>query len=301
MRWMLQRTRSLPVRSSHFISRYSTASPWHRVGALHDGNVEAFRQEAFIPSLPVLLPRGLFAEIPALRKWFHRSEIHPDTYTLAQDYLSQFRDSVVPLELTRLSGGSATSDTESTFHRAEAPLGLFLEWTKHANAQTADRLYLAQASFSVLPKGLRDDLPTPDIVAKAGKGDVYDTNLWIGVPPTYTPLHRDPNPNLFVQLAGKKIVRLLKPEAGHDVFANVQTALGQSGSSAFRGEEMMKGEEKRLLEAHVWGTESTPERTISSGYEACLERGDGLFIPQGWWHSIRGVGEGITGSVSRDW
>ena len=215
--------------------------------------------------------------------------------------MNQFRDSVVPLELTRLPGGSAVSETENAFHRAEAPLGLFLEWTKYANTQTADRLYLAQASFSIIPKGLRDDLPTPDIVAKAGKGDIYDTNLWIGVPPTCTPLHRDPNPNLFVQLAGKKIIRLLKPEAGLEVFANVQTTLGQSGSSTFRGEEMMKGEEKRLLEAHIWGTESSPQGAIPSGFEACLERGDGLFIPQGWWHSIRGVGEGITGSVSGYW
>lgn len=297
---MLQRTWNLAVRSSPFTPRYSTASApsWQRVGTLHDSSVEAFRQEAFISGLPIVLSRGHFSEIPALRKWFHRSEVAPNTYALAQDYLTQFRDSVVPLELTRLRGGSATTDTESTFHRAEAPLGLFLEWTKHANAQTADRLYLAQASLSVLPQGLREDLPTPGIVAKAGRGDIYDTNLWIGVPPTYTPLHRDPNPNLFVQLAGKKIVRLLKPEAGRQVFASLQNAVGRSGSSTFRGEEMMKGEEKRLLEAHVWGSEFSPEHAASSGYEACLERGDGLFIPQGWWHSIRGVGEGVTGSVS---
>lgn len=295
---MLPRCWNPSVQRLYFVSRYSTVSPWHRVGTLHDGSIEAFRREAFIPSLPIILPRGHFSEIPALRKWFRRSDIQPNTYTLAQDYLSQFRDSVVPLELTRLPDNSPVSGSDNTFHRAEAPLALFLEWTKYANAQTADRLYLAQASFSILPKGLRDDLRTPDIVTKAGKGDIYDTNLWIGVPPTYTSLHRDPNPNLFVQLTGKKIVRLLKPEAGHEIFASVQTALGQTGSSALRGEEMMKGEEKRLLEAHIWGIASSHKVAVSSGYEACLERGDGLFIPQGWWHSIRGVGEGITGSVS---
>ena len=296
---MLQRRLKPSVRKSRFTCRYSTASPWHKVGTLHDGSVETFRQEAFIPSLPIVLPPSQFLEIPALKKWFHHSETQPNSSTLAQEYLGQFRGSIVPLELTRLPSGPATRDTKDTFHRAEAPLGLFLEWTKYANAQTADRLYLAQTSFSVLPKDLRDDLPTPDIVAKAGKGDVYDTNLWIGVPPTYTPLHRDPNPNLFVQLAGGKVVRLLEPEAGHEVFASVQAALGKTSSSTMRGEEMMKGEEKRLLEAHVWGTEPLPGGAIYRGYEACLGRGDGLFIPQGWWHSIRGVGQGITGSVSR--
>lgn len=281
-------------------SLHSTLSPWHSVDTLHDSSIPAFRREAFNPSLPILLPRGHFRSLPALQKWFHHSPTHPPTSTLAHAYLTPFHAAVVPLELTRLSGASAVNTPQSTctFYRADAPLGLFLAWAKSADAQTPDRLYLAQASISALPAGMRDDLPTPNVVCAAGKGDVYDANVWVGVPPTYTPLHRDPNPNLFVQLAGQKIVRLLGPEAGHRVFADVQAALGRSGSESFRGEEMMSGEEKKLLEALVWGTESEAEGAVSGGYEACLERGDGLFIPQGWWHSIRGVGEGITGSVS---
>jgi ribosomal protein L16 Arg81 hydroxylase len=47
----------------------------------------------------------------------------------------------------------------------------------------------------------------------------------------------------------------------------------------------------------VWG-DSVSADTEGSGYEAHLEAGDGLFIPKGWWHSIKGVGEGVTASVS---
>lgn len=155
-----------------------------------------------------------------------------------------------------------------------------------------------------LPQVLRDDFPTPDLVAQAGKGDVYDVNMWIGLPPTYTPLHRDPNPNLFVQLTGKKVVRLLPPDDGLALFASVRRQIGKSsdrGAAVFRGEDMMQGQERTLLEQAVWGDpdlETAGAAHGSEGYEAHLDSGDGLFIPKGWWHSIKGIGEGVTASVS---
>ena len=257
-------------------------------------SVETFREQAFIPSVPTLMPGRFAEELLALNKWFVSDGADKEHYALNYSYLSRFGRAIVPLEFTRL----LQTEAGTTFVRSEAPLEVFLEWSKQAKADTPERLYLAQASFTDLPTELKADLPTPEIVAKAGKGDIYDTNLWIGVPPTYTPLHRDPNPNLFIQLAGKKNVRLLDPEAGLEIFARVQAALGKSGSPAFRGEEMMQGEEKALLESHVWDNAQLSHGQASWGFEAYLERGDGLFIPKGWWHSIKGVGEGITGSVS---
>ena len=213
--------------------------------------------------------------------------------SIQNELLSRFGEAMVPLEFTTASEGS-----ETVFQRAEAPLQLYLEWAKNATAATRDRLYMAQASLATLPKAMRDDLPIPGFVAKAGKGDVYDSNLWMGIPPTYTPLHRDPNPNLFVQLAGHKVVRMMSPNAGNVVFGHVQNALGRSGSSAFRGEEMMRGEEKRLLEDQVWGGPSLDSETRHHRYEVSLFSGDGIFIPQGWWHSIKGIDEGVTASVN---
>jgi hypothetical protein len=130
---------------------------------------------------------------------------------------------------------------------------------------------------------------------KAGKGDVYETSIWLGQAPTYTPLHRDPNPNLFVQLAGKKTVRLFPPKVGSAIFALVQERIGGSGNAVMRGEEMMMGAERAVLEEVVWGGESVYAR---EAWQAELRAGDGLFIPKGWWHSIKGVGEGMTGSVN---
>ena len=275
---------------------YTSTARWRPLGALKDGGLQTFREKAFIPSKPALLPKAFFLALPSIKKWYRTNQDEIKGALLNYSYLNKFGDAIVPLEFTRLPTAPTPVQDEDSFQRAEVPFHIFLEWTKSATLETSERLYLAQASFAGLPDTLKADLPTPEIVAKSGTGDVYDTNIWMGIPPTYTPLHRDPNPNLFVQLAGNKIVRILQPDLGEEVFKRVQRALGRSESAAFRGEDMMKGEEKRLLEHQIWndgfGLDS------EAGYEVHVGRGDGLFIPKGWWHSVKGVGDGITGSVN---
>ncbi|KAE8146241.1 hypothetical protein BDV25DRAFT_162860 [Aspergillus avenaceus] len=267
-----------------------------------DTHINQFREQFFIPELPVILPRRYFCSLPAFQRWFQSSGYGRNATKLNTAYLEQHSaQTIVPLELTQPLSNAGESDI--SFRHFHAPLGLFLEWIRAAETSSqSTRLYLAQCQLSDLPHILRDDFPLPELVAQTGKGDVYDTNVWIGYPPTYTPLHRDPNPNLFAQLAGRKIVRLLAPNNGQALFASVRRELGQSGgreAAAFRGAEMMQGQERTLLEKAVWNDSS---EVVGSGrefvgYEAELEAGDGIFIPKGWWHSIKGVGEGVTASV----
>lgn len=248
---------------------------------------------------PVLMPDGYFHGLPAIHKWFIESRNNDSSAAfLDHSYLQPFKGAIVPLEFTRLT--SEPTD-DSTFLRAEAPFDIFLNWATYAKSDTLERLYLAQASLSALPEALRNDLPTPDLVTQAGKGDIYDTNIWMGVAPTYTPLHRDPNPNLLVQLVGQKIVRLLAPEDGQKVFAVVQESIGKTASATFRGEEMMKGEEKALLEARIWDDSDQHGKNVDSeGFEVRLGHGDGLYIPRSWWHSVKGIGNGVTASVGKE-
>ena len=277
---------------------YTLTPTWRPLRALEDGSLQTFREKAFVPSKPALLPKAYLNALPSIQNWFCTTHDETGGVSLNYSYLSGFGDVIVPLEFTRLSTASVAKEEEDSFQRAEVPFDIFLEWTRSATVGTLERLYLAQASLANLPEALKLDLPPPEIVAKSGTGDIYDANLWMGIPPTYTPLHRDPNPNLFVQLAGHKIVRILPPEMGDRVFAQVQNTLGRSGSAAFRGEDMMKGEEKRLLEDQVWNDTSVLDEPGEVGHEAHVGRGDGLFIPKGWWHSVKGVGDGITGSVN---
>ncbi|PQE04431.1 Transcription factor jumonji aspartyl beta-hydroxylase protein [Rutstroemia sp. NJR-2017a BVV2] len=321
-------SRSCPGRQYHSLPFVS------RIDESFDGvDLNEFRQTALIPEKPVFMTTSKGGSstkknisIPAATKWFSPTtkdeNSSPSTSAsnllLAQEYLAPFSDTILPYELTithcafqeyinSLKQQQTTasliltqyleplfdpSDRDRTFYIFNAPLRLFL----HANNPTCPplpQLYIAQAQIADLPPQLRDDLPTPKIVREAGKGDVYDANIWMGTPPTYTPLHRDPNPNLFVQLAGEKRVRIFAPNVGQAIYRNVQQKIGAGGSGRIRGVEMMEGQERELLDQFVWG-----ENVEEEGLEALVGSGDALFIPKGWWHSIKSVGTGITASVN---
>ncbi|KAH9827122.1 Cupin-like domain [Teratosphaeria destructans] len=297
---------------------YSTQADLKPVPILPDLDLETFRNHAFLPATPALLPRKAFKALPAHRNWFAKSG---DGSTLNHAYLARFGSTIVPLEISNDEQFTRIEQSLSFFlecvHAASstyrpAPQRYFSAYVPNARAvhKTTEsndffsaapvtpptaKFYLAQAPIADLPQALRDDVPAPELVRKAGKGDVYDSSIWLGQAPTYTPLHRDPNPNLFVQLAGRKVVRLFRPETGAAIFAAVQEQIGGRASATMRGEEMMQGEEKNALEKEVWGES---RQTKATGWEAELGAGDGLFIPKGWWHSVKGMGSGMNGSVN---
>ena len=95
-----------------------------------------------------------------------------------------------------------------------------------------------------------------------------------------------------------KVVRLVKPAAGDALFRNVQTKLGRSGSSRIRLADMMYGPERELLHEMVW---EDGEAHDAEMFEARVGPGDALFIPMGWWHSVRSEGEGGSLNASVNW
>jgi hypothetical protein len=297
---------------------YSTHRGLRTVPTLPDADLDTFRQHAFAPALPALFPQGSFNQLPAITKWFVTIN---DTPALRTAYLARFGSVIVPLEIsnndhfTRIEQSlsfflecvQAASSTyrpphTSRYFSSYVPFARAIRRSTQSNAffsaapitPPTARIYLAQAPIADLPQALKDDVPTPEVVLKVGKGDVYDSSIWLGQAPTYTPLHRDPNPNVFVQLAGRKVVRLYRPETGREIFAKAQEEIGGSASASMRGEEMMQGAEKRALEAAVWDA----RKAMKEAWEAELQAGDALFIPKGWWHSLKGVGKGMTGSVN---
>ncbi|KAH3906133.1 tRNA wybutosine-synthesis-related protein 4 [Parastagonospora nodorum] len=287
-------------------------------------------REKFNPNIPARFKR-LFKNIPAYDKWFEDvsgtwDEVEPEPVvmkngkmvtstrkikdhlkrkqeaesrevrSLNMGYLKQFGDTVVPLERTTID-----QFQRHTFERFNAPLSLLLEYMmlKGAAKQQAPKsmLYLAQQPLGELPQQLQDDLPQPEMLKILGKGDIYASSLWMGGKGSKTPLHRDPNPNLLVHLCGKKIVRLVRPDIGKEMYENVKARLGREGGSAnMRGEEMMQGEEMAALETEIWGREKKGDETI--GIEVELKKGDGLYIPLGWWHAVRNTAKGPNVSVN---
>ena len=212
--------------------------------------------EAFNPAVPYKLPFDAKHIPSACSNWFLHdanpafdlSQSRPKATELRNAFWSEHEDTVVPLELTLTPPGKNHSSAYATFHRSEGPLKILLAFLAEPYYASTARLgqqrsiYLAQCPLSTLPDSMQADLPTPEIVSKAGKGDIYDSSLWLGRPPTYTPLHRDPNPNFFLQLAGAKVIRLFPPQVGDAMFGAAQEILqNKDGSAAFRGEEMMRG------------------------------------------------------------
>jgi len=270
---------------------------------LADGaTIETFRRDAFEPNTPILFPKSHFSDLPAISKWF--TSFH-DTSTLNIRYFTPLAASTLgaPLEFTPSRSTRAAYRVDG-FARRELPLKVFLAYIAKRQQRRTRRwmwrynIYLGQCPLSLLDSKLQADLPTPRLVSETGRGDIYDTSIWMGQAPTYTPLHKDPNPNLFVQIAGKKRLRIMEPAMGAELYQEMKKRLGLHGAEGIRGEEMMQGEEKKFLHEVVWGAESMEMSGNVKHYEATLSAGDGIFIPKGWWHSIKGIGTDFTGSVS---
>ncbi|EWC43722.1 hypothetical protein DRE_07474 [Drechslerella stenobrocha 248] len=148
--------------------------------------------------------------------------------------------------------------------------------------------------------------------------DIYSSSLWLARAEhrTNTTLHRDPNDNLFVQLAGTKIVRCMPPELGDALFSALAAA-GRVRSADGRGrirDNLLDVNEMAALDAVTWGDEDENGGTGTTGaampgsgdgdvglvaeiaraaraetYEAVVKRGEGMYIPRGWWHAVRSV------------
>jgi hypothetical protein len=293
---------------------------------IHSGaiGVETFRRDAFLPATPLIL-RGTSDAFPAAARWFsqgqpaslshhvaqHASSIFPYELVANHSDLDVFiefmnsihgKDQVLTSHLTDIVELiKSTPGQASTFHQFFAPLSLLLEAAKFNALQPSaqdriKRIYIAQSQLNDLPPDLKEDLPVPELVRLAGKGDVYDSSIWLGLEPTYTPLHRDPNPNLFLQICSGKNMRLLPPAHGQQLYARIQRMLGSGGHSRFRGTEMMEGPERAALYDAIWGPE--PPEHIQ---EASLQSGDLLFVPKGWWHSVLSVAVDGRINASANW
>lgn len=305
----------------------STTEPFHSV------DVSRFREEHFKPGFPLRFQGQVgSSQSAAWSKWFSHAE-GQQSHSFSS-FMGQFASHIFPYELTRSSPDEANGQDDAIaqflnwlthssspadpilagilraamsqvedndgggFFVFEAPLLLILRASQF-NAESANKLtqlYIAQSQIHELPSQLQDDLKTPRLVQETGKGDVYGSSIWIGLEPTFTSLHRDPNPNLFLQLLNGKRVRLMPPSTGERLYHEVQTRLGLSGSSRIRGLEMMDGPERVMLSAAVWGSEA-PRDCV----EAELDAGDALFIPKGWWHSVRSTRRDGRLNASANW
>jgi hypothetical protein len=193
-------------------------------------------------STPVLLFK-CFDDMSAVTKWPQKL------------YLLQFAQQSVQFEVSPL-------DAPGYGERHEISLGEYLHLLDH---KLPYRIYMAQFPlFERIPK-LQDDVTTELVNDILQLGEKYSTSTWIGKK-SLTPLHHDPKAltNLFVQICGRKKVRLFSPEMDK------------------RKLNVGEGTLRNTAGVDVWG-----ELDWGEGFEGTVGEGDGLIIPRGWWHSLR--------------
>ncbi|KAK8174903.1 hypothetical protein BC567DRAFT_296760, partial [Phyllosticta citribraziliensis] len=216
---------------------------------------------------------------PAFYRWFQtKGSAAAQSLLKTNLFKEKGGTSLVPLEYL----GVDPSSGSLTFKRFQAPLATFASFVEAPSKNF--NLYLAQCDFTSFPNSLRKDLDFfPRFLKKYSSGrHVYGRNIWIGTPPTYTPLHRDPNHNYFHQLAGSKKVRIMSPDTGLKVYSK---HVGDEGDprGRIRTEEMMVSSQRQDLYRAVWENQD-PDIEI---FEGQISRGQSLFIPEGWWHSFK--------------
>lgn len=133
---------------------------------------------------------------PALRKWVDVS------YLLGVAGHRQ-----VPVEI-----GSSYAD-DPDWNQEIMSLGSYFE---RFVTDDSDRIgYVAQFDLLAHVKRLGEDVGIPASLT----GCRFYRNCWLGPAGTFTPLHRDPQDNLFCQVVGYKEIILVAPEEGSDGMA----------------------------------------------------------------------------------
>lgn len=175
-------------------------------------------------------------------------------------YFLEYHHRLVPIEI-------GTSYHDSDWRQAIIPFGDFLGMFIERSSRTR-LVYLAQYDLiSQFPK-LAKDVPSPQLLESLSS--VVYRNLWFGMTGCYTPLHRDPYDNFFVQLVGRKQFILVAPCALSAKWANQDRARGIS------------------MVLHDLANLSI------SFYSIVLSPGNMLFIPRGWWHAVESLSDNIS-------
>ena len=219
----------------------------------------------------------------AFLEWIKTTPNHCDLVPLLEQHL----------DVEELRKGVVTTE----FVRFDAPLALLLAAVRFNSNRHGEKrlshLYIAQVPLSDMPQDVQLNVPTPECLASA---DVYNTSLWLGLEPTFTPWHRDPNPNLFYQIYGNKEIRLMEPARAMKLFKDVMQSLGKPSTPNLRGNEIMQGPERQAFVDAVWSPYTRRKMHEMKLFHLLVQPGDVVFIPKGWWHSVRSVATGGRGT-----
>lgn len=163
-------------------------------------------------------------------------------------------------------------------------------------------LYMAQHDLTSQFPALQQDYSLPDYVYTAPPApkdwpeykppttdDAVITNLWIGPAGTVSPPHHDPYYNCFVQAVGYKEVWVSPPHLRprkHVEPSQGESSLANSASKASISETLMAN--TASIDVFDMAESISPDVRAAAA-KAILGPGDLLYMPPGWWHSLRSL------------
>lgn len=170
-------------------------------------------------------------------------------------------------------------------------------------------LYMAQHDLASQFPALSQDFYLPEYVytspppppdwpdyAPPATPDGAITNVWIGPVGTVSPPHFDPFYNCFVQVVGHKEVWVAPPicrPIRTRTAAGLQTAdsTEKSNDADARAESSVTDTlMSNTSDVDVFGTDEVVASQVrSAAFRSVLGPGDLLYLPPGWWHSLRSL------------
>lgn len=219
---------------------------------------------------PVLVS-GALADWPALERW--TPEYLRDRFPDVQVFMAKRPDLATTHEPTSYM-------RERRFY--STTMAKFVERLLGGEEQ----FYLSQWNpFSTVPE-FGDDLGSLSAYVAAPGQELprLRRHVWFGPRDAYTPLHFDPEDNLFVQLYGEKEFLIYAPEDARNVYYPWLNG-GLVNYSPVNVESPDLARYPRFQRAHP--------------YRLIVRAGDLLYLPPRWWHRV--VSRSTSISVSYWW
>ncbi len=162
---------------------------------------------------------------------------------------------------------------QGAIDQGEGPRPTPLEYHKVAVKDVLARIDDPTNPHYLAALHIQDELELlADVPFAPARDPDFQPLLWLSSPGHVTPTHYDGGEALFVQLRGRKRFVMFPPEAFEALYPF--------------GVDHPQARYSRMLDLTAPDFERYPKAKGLTGYEAVLEPGSMLFVPQYWWHNV---------------
>jgi lysine-specific demethylase 8 len=243
-----------------FARRGPEPEPIHVGRLASPPSVEEFERAYVKPGQPVIL-RGLNHGWPAL-----------ESFTLDALRRRYGNDTVLA---TGAEDGWSVYDQGRGYTLQELPLAEALDGIEAARRKLPGGTHIVTPFDRYLGRMFEELVVPPYAKGRIG----FRSRIWISAEGVGTYLHRDFDENVLVQVHGRKRITLLPPDEWRNIypFSNASSVPNLCP-----------------VDFDSPNFERFPRAASARRVVVELEPGDGLFIPNRWWHLVRAVTNSVT-------